>query len=149
MQNVQRIDHIAFIVRLDNLASTVAHVSRLLDITMEGPFVYGTRTLCIDWISGIEIMAPLDEDDETCDAAEYLRNHGEGFWRLVFGVGDLQVAIDRSAVLGYGSRLVSSFVVNKDWENRFERLDQAILDRSSFGRSDHSELAFGQIEPRS
>ncbi|MGE0000434.1 MAG: hypothetical protein AB7N61_25675 [Acidimicrobiia bacterium] len=86
-KNIKRIDHIAICVRPENLEAAVTKFSELLDIKFEGPFPREKAgiTYYLDWESGMEIYAPTNPAI-AADRVQFLEEHGEGMFRLVFGV---------------------------------------------------------------
>src|SRR3954469_19683175 len=116
-QNVNRIDHIAVCVRPENLESAVASFSELLAIKFEGPFISEAAgiTYYLDWDSGMEVYAPCDKM-LAADRIKFLEEHGEGVFRLIFGVADIGDAVARARSLGYDVPIeASAFDLNPQW----------------------------------
>jgi 4-hydroxyphenylpyruvate dioxygenase-like putative hemolysin len=144
-QNAGRVDHVIFIVYLDHIEAAVRAFSELLDLEMDGPYDTqgGVRTY-IDWAAGIEIVAPVDAAVAVAQTA-HLAKHGEGIYRIVFGVASRAKALERAAGLGYEvSRLIDGFLVNDGWRGDFERIDEASLSTPVFGAG----ITFGEIVPK-
>jgi|ERR1700677_1532840 4-hydroxyphenylpyruvate dioxygenase-like putative hemolysin len=145
IQNIQRIDHIVFLVHLENLETAMRDFEQLLDITLSGPHYkpdMGIK-IYVDWESGIEIYAPVNPEIAV-EQSEFLRTRGEGIFRLVFGVADREAAIARAENLGHPIKArVGGFSVTDDWRSVFKRLDEAPLAAPVHG----VWLNFGQLEP--
>lgn len=145
-QNVNRIDHVAILVRPENLESAVDHYSKLLGISFEGPFKSDSAgvTYYLDWTSGLEVYAPHDPV-LAADRFQYLEEHGEGVFRLIFGVPDIGEAVARARSMGHEVPIeASAFDLNPEWEDRFEKMDEALMSEPIHG----IRIAFSQIEPR-
>lgn len=141
-----RIDHIAFMVSPENFDSAIKSMTDLLELTFEGPYDLtdlGTKVV-IDWDAGIEFITVTDPSIATAQA-EFLKTHGDGFYRLVVGVGDLKAALERADAAQIG--LIYQYdglTIDPSWRDRFDRIDEAILEDPSPG----IRIALGQIEPR-
>jgi catechol 2,3-dioxygenase-like lactoylglutathione lyase family enzyme len=127
-----RVDHVALVVRKENLDDAVSRFSALFAIQMEGPFRSAGLTIYINWDAGLELLSP---EDETADnaPARFLRDRGEGLFRLIFGVDDLDAARQRAASSGVRTRDINAFDLNPEWAERYERMDEALLDDPIFG----------------
>ncbi|MGE0308383.1 MAG: VOC family protein [Acidimicrobiia bacterium] len=143
-RNINCIDHIAICVRPENLESAVRQFSELLDITFEGPFPNEKAgiTYYLDWESGMEVYAPTNPA-VAVERVQFLEEHGDGMFRLVFGVSDLDKAVDRARSMDQDVRQVSAFNMNPLWRERFDKMDEALLGTPVHG----VRLAFSQIEP--
>lgn len=141
-----RIDHIAILVRLENLTTAVEHYSNLLDISFEGPFESDVTgiTFYIDWESGMEIYAPRVRELAE-DRFKFLEEHGEGVFRVVFGVPDIDDAVARARGMGHDVPVqLTAFDLNPSWRDRFDRMDEAFVADTVHG----VRIAFSQIEPK-
>ncbi|MBT2523368.1 VOC family protein [Arthrobacter sp. ISL-28] len=140
-----RIDHIAFLVREENFESATSKLARVLDLKFEGPYELtdlGTRVV-IDWDAGIEFITVTDPLIATAQAA-FLDEHGEGFYRLVVGVDDLDSALRRAGDEGLGLIFrYDGLTIDESWKERFDRIDEAVIESPSPG----VRIALGQIEP--
>ncbi|MBT2523326.1 hypothetical protein [Arthrobacter sp. ISL-28] len=146
-QNRGRIDHIAFIVREENFEATVARVASVLSLNFEGPFdntELGFRVV-IDWHAGIEFLTPYDREKAPIQFA-YLDKYGEGFYRLIFGVSDMESSLDRAKEHGLrvGIRM-DGLTLTPDWAERFDRIEEVTVEKPVPG----FYLTLGQIEPKS
>ena len=146
VQNRNRIDHVAFIVRPENFEATTQRVAEVLGLDFDGPYdnhELGLR-VCIDWDAGIEFLTPFDPALATIQVA-YLDKYGEGFYRLVFGVTDLESALRHveDSGLRLGVRM-NGLSLNPDWGERFHRIDEVSIEKPATG----VYLTLGQIEPR-
>jgi 4-hydroxyphenylpyruvate dioxygenase-like putative hemolysin len=145
--NGNRIDHVVFIVRPENLESAAERLAAVLDLTFDGPHddaALGVRLLT-DWKAGIELLTPYDPQVATTQAA-YLEKHGEGFYRLVFGVTDLERAVERARTHGLEiGQPMNGLELNPRWSAEFDRIDEVPVQKPWPG----FYLTLGQIEPRS
>ena len=130
--NAHRVDHVALVVRIENLEKAVSRFSELFAIELEGPFRSPGLTIYINWDAGLELVSPEDETAEN-PPARFLRERGEGLFRLIFGVDDMEAARRRAASAGCQSRRFSPFDLNPDWSARYERMDEVLLDDPVFG----------------
>jgi len=143
-KNINRIDHIAICVRPENLEAAVTHFSDLLDIKFEGPFPSEKAgiTYYLDWESGMEIYAPTNPA-VAVDRVQFLEEHGEGMFRLVFGVPDIGEAAARARSMGQEVFETSAFNLNPEWRTEFDKMDEALLGTPVHG----VRVGFSQIEP--
>lgn len=130
--SAQRVDHVALAVRRENLEKAVARFSELFAIELEGPFRSPGLIIYINWDAGLELVSPEDETAEN-PPARFLRERGEGLFRLIFGVDDMEAARRRAASSGLQTRQLSPLDLNPDWSARYERMDEALLDDPVFG----------------
>lgn len=144
-QNRGRIDHIAFIARPENFTAMAERIATVLDLDFDGPYdnvELGLRVI-IDWHAGIELLTPCDPELATIQTA-YLDKYGEGFYRLVFGVADLDSALKRVTDNGLqvGVRM-NGLKLNPGWTALFDRIDEVSVEKPAPG----FYLTLGQIEP--
>jgi hypothetical protein len=149
-----RIDYVGICVHLENMEDSVHRFSELLGVRFEGPFdsELGLR-VCVDFDSGLEIFAPLTGDAARPAADHYRRflaEHGEGIYRLSFGVGSADEAAERARALGYSVAPAAGpptawqeGSVRPDWEQRFDEWRHAALTEPIHG----VRLSLTQIEP--
>lgn len=144
-QHAGRIDHVVIVVKSENLEEAVVSFNELLEIELEGPFEppgLGTA-IYMDWQAGVMLVSPIDEAIAK-EQAEFLEVHGEGIFRLVFGVADRSVALDRAAKLKYATAwLYDGLTVSPDWKLRYKRIDEGIITPPLHG----VRINFSQIEP--
>jgi hypothetical protein len=148
-----RIDYVGICVQLENMEDCVHRFSELLGVRFEGPFdsEQGLR-VCVDFDSGLEIYAPLTGDAERPAAEPYRRflaQHGEGIYRLSFGVRSADEAAGHGRSLGY---LVAPAAgpptawqpgsAHPDWDERFDSWRHAALTEPIHG----VRLSLTQIE---
>jgi len=101
-----RIDHIIWIVRPENLERYVDEAARLFGVEFErlsDPAIPGaSKDIYISFDGGLEFIAPLNSDDFMARKyLEFLDERGEGLYGFVFGVGELGSAVAHSRQLGY------------------------------------------------
>lgn len=139
-QNVQRIDHVAFIYWRENHQKAIDQFTKAFGITdWDGPTElthYGVR-IAQSVISGVEVLSPVDNDADTFLTA-HLRAKGEGFFAAVLGVADLRASADAAEKHGFkfqkdekGDRwLIDNMVSNKGepahptWGAKLNRYDE-------------------------
>jgi len=145
-QNRNRVDHVAFLLRPENFDSARARAADLLGLNFEGPYDLDQAGLriCIDWAAGIEFITPVDPANARIQAA-FLDQHGEGFYRLVFGVTDLAAALERACAGGMQAGLrMDGLSIDSAWRDRFARMDEVTIGEVVPGMF----ITLGQIEPR-
>jgi len=123
---------VILIYQPENLAPAMTEIARTLGVTdFEGPFDppgFGL-TVAISFAAGLELIAPSGEAGFAGMAREFLAEHGEGFYGLVYGVDDLSAAEAQAAAAGHprrGERL-DCFSAQPAWRQRFASLDEAVL----------------------
>ena len=92
-KQVGRVDHVTFIYKKENLDSAIKQLGDALGITdWEGPVEFKRFGIlqAQSLEAGVELLAPTGE---TGFIADYLREHGEGFFALILGVDDLDKAV--------------------------------------------------------
>ncbi len=111
-QHINHVDHVVFIYRLENFETAKEQFSKALGINdWDGPAelpyfgVLHTQSLS----TGMEILAPLQEGTPFDD---YLRERGEGFFALVYGVANVRKAAEEAQARGIQFHLDES---GKPW----------------------------------
>lgn len=143
-QAKQRIDHIAIIVRPENLDAYVEKFSQLLGVSFDDSIHAedaGVRA-ALSWDSGLEIVAPLREEGRYW---ERLQRFGEGCTVLVFGVEDIDEAADRANEMGIETR-EWRFDPSYPWLRRFRSFREVKVE--AFPPEFVMELTFSEIVPR-
>ncbi len=110
---IDRVHHLAFVVA--DLDRAVARFERLLGVKVaERGFVAsrGAEVVIFRLANiNLEVAAPATADSEL---HRHLDQHGEGFYHIGFGVGDVQRTY--SQLVDSGVRMVSSpYSAYKDW----------------------------------
>jgi len=144
-QAKQRIDHLAIIVRPENLDAYVEKFSKLLGVSFDDSIYAedaGVRA-ALSWDSGLEIVAPLREEGRYW---ERLQRFGEGCTVLVFGVDDIDAASDRANDMGIETR-EWRFDPKYPWLRRFSSFREVKVE--AFPPEFAMELTFSEIIPRS
>lgn len=143
-QPVNRVSHVVYCLRPENLDRAAAFFSEVLGARFEDSSrpELGLRIL-ISLESGIELIAPSPELGATpARFTEFLEQHGEGVYDLVYGVRDLDETIARAATHGVGVTHRGSFAHLPPWKGRMDVLDEAHLE-PVFG----IHVTLGRIEP--
>jgi len=142
-QNIQRIDHVVMVAEPQNVDSAAKTFAKLLDIEWEGPFdaqEVGLRCY-VCWDAGLELVAPFDKS-KMPDMADFLATHGEGVYRIVFGVADREAALARAQSMGLEVLFRNDALkFNPQWKDRFARIDLSGVTPVHGVR-----INFGQIE---
>jgi 4-hydroxyphenylpyruvate dioxygenase-like putative hemolysin len=140
------IDHVVILVHLENLESARISFGELLALEWDGPYDITERgfRIFVSWDGGIELMAVTDAS-LAVEQADHLAHHGEGLYRLIFGVPDIEQALERARALGVdGARRIDGLQIDPSWSKRFKRIDEASLPSPGHG----VRLTLAQIEPR-
>ena len=101
-----RIDHVIWIVRPENIERYVEEATRLFGVEFErlsGPSLDGaSKDIYISFDGGLEFIAPLTPTDPMSRKfQDFLDEHGEGLYGLVFAVDRLVDRITDARQLGY------------------------------------------------
>ncbi|MGB8363183.1 MAG: VOC family protein [Rhizomicrobium sp.] len=146
-RNVNRIDHVAAIVRPENFEATIAKISNALQIAFYGPFEredLGLR-VAVALDAGIELITPLSTDENN-PAVVSLNKFGERWVSVVFGVRDVDETCDRLEKLGHAPQIRHSGLTGVEpYLDRLTRLDEARFDADLFGGL---PIVFATIEER-
>ncbi|MGE0308384.1 MAG: VOC family protein [Acidimicrobiia bacterium] len=110
-----RINHVAWVVKPENIDRYVHDASLLFGVEFErlgDPDVPGaTKVIFMSFDGGLEFIAPLTTADASAKRfQDFLDEHGEGLYGLVFAVDSLDDRIAEARTLGYpaGDPLQSS-----------------------------------------
>lgn len=156
-QKIDHVNHVCFLFKLENLERAIEQFTKALGIDdWDGPRsvpqfgVHHAQSLN----SGIELLAPSTTEESMFTA--HLREHGEGFFALTYGVADLGAAIERARANGIGM-----VEIGKEQPLVIDSLDPAVGEapypewKSRLKRYQHVPLLplmglninIGQIEP--
>ena len=135
IRNVNRIDHVAGIVRRENLEDMIARMSEIFDTRFYGPYdrpaMRARVAMSLD--SGIELLAPADDVPEN-PFNKMLAAKGEHWLSVVMGVRDMEATCDHLARLGYKPMMRKSALGgNDEYPDRLTRLEQAVFTPGMFG----------------
>ncbi|KAK6380428.1 hypothetical protein LTS17_005618 [Exophiala oligosperma] len=125
-QNVQRIDHVAYVFYKENIPSVIETLSNAFGIT--------------DWDGPAEMEAFGILQAQSF--SQHLREKGEGFFALIFGVADLRRSAEAATKKGIqfkrgpdGEWLLIDSMKNKhggpahaSWANKLHRYDEYWLE---------------------
>ena len=143
-QPIQRISHVQLVYPLADFEQALTQLTAVLGIEdwdrFEVPF---GLAVAVSMEAGIEVVAPLTADHPWNDE---LRRRGAGVWAFVFGVADLDSAVDRASAAGVGLRAPAFDVIaNKEGRlpEHFDVLREAPLEVFA-----NLEIRLGQIEPK-
>ena len=105
-----RLDHIVWVVRRENMKAYVERAEKLFHADFEhlyGPDITGLGVESyISWETGLDFVTPLDTDSPLAASLQaHLDAKGEGVWGFVFGVGDVHKAVAEAHDLGFGGEV--------------------------------------------
>jgi 4-hydroxyphenylpyruvate dioxygenase-like putative hemolysin len=143
-QPIDRVSHVVYCVKPENLDRAAAFLSEALGAKFEDSSrpELGLRIL-ISLQSGLELIAPSPElGVAPARFTDFLTNHGEGVYDVVYGVRDLDETIERAAAHGVGVTHRGSFADLPPWKGRMDVLDEAHLEPVC-----GLQLTLGRIEP--
>ncbi|KAJ9646676.1 hypothetical protein H2204_000368 [Knufia peltigerae] len=95
VQQINHVSHVCFIVRKENLQLFKDQLTRAFNVTdWDGPLeVTPMGLLQTGSIStGLEIIAPLDDQDEDNVFTQHIQAKGEGLFSVIYGVKDVELA---------------------------------------------------------
>lgn len=148
-QFMNHIDHIAWLAYFENIERYAQQLSELCGVKLLGPYMREDMGICI-YISprgGLEIIAALDHVETPFNAVlkEQLRSRGEGVAAVIFGVPDLDEAMDHARTLGYAPGEVVSIdsypaAGPPPWVSHYEVLKESVI--ASFM---NTTLLFGEV----
>jgi hypothetical protein len=135
IRNINRVDHVAGVVRRENLDTVIARMSEIFDTCFYGPFdrpaMRAQVAMSLD--AGIELLAPADDDPEN-PFNKMLAAKGEHWLSVVMGVRDMDATCDHLARLGYKPMMRKSALGGTDeYPDRLSRLEQAVFASGLFG----------------
>lgn len=140
-QNVGRIDHIVFAYHnRENQLNAQKQFSDLLKIDDWddlGEIEEGGVRVIISWKSGLELLCRTKEESILKD---HLANHGEGFYSLVFGVADLDDAVNHIKTQG-----ANAYYLPRPPEGVFKHME--ITREAVVGEVGAINLILGEFKP--
>jgi hypothetical protein len=143
-RSVNRLDHIAILVKLENLETYKQLLTDTLGVAWDEAVPNESAGVIAlpSWDSGLELIAPLRPSGTIHDRIE---RFGEGTVSIVFGVADLEKGVER-AVAG-GGQFIFNLVLAGDepWLKRFETFKEAKV--KIFPDHFSSTVTLGEIVP--
>jgi 4-hydroxyphenylpyruvate dioxygenase-like putative hemolysin len=108
-----RLDHIVWVVRKENIVAHVERAAKLFHADFEhlyGPDVTGLGVESyISWETGLDFVVPLDRESPlSASLQDFLDAKGEGIWGFVFGVADVHKAVAEAHELGFTDGTVTT-----------------------------------------
>jgi len=147
IRNVNRIDHVAALIRPENLEAVADRMAEVFRTKFYGPFdrpAAGLR-IATSLDVGIELVSPLDDNPEN-PLNKMLAERGEHWMSVVVGVGDMDATCDHLARLGYKARVRRQGLTGEEpYAHRVTSMEQAMYDPDLSGGL---PLAFCCIEER-
>jgi hypothetical protein len=135
IRNVNRVDHVAGVVRPENFETIIARMSEVFETTFDGPFerpAMGAR-MATSLDAGIELLTPSNDDPEN-PFNKMLAARGEHWISVVMGVRDMDATCDHLARLGYKPAMRKAGLAGTgDYPGRLTRLEQAMFGPGLFG----------------
>jgi hypothetical protein len=143
-QSIQRVDHVAILVKEENARFYASRLSAILGIRFEEPLVndeYGVLII-VSWDAGLEIIAPIREQGGYWDR---LQRYGEGSAAIVFGVANMDEAIERAGANGATVPFEARLNGTEPWLARFSSFREARL--SELGENLSCSFSLSEIVP--
>lgn len=140
---VNRVDHVTWISRLENIESNVAD----LEAVTGGNLLRFQRedmgfVMYIDWDAGLEVVAPMDgRTDFNVSLHDWLEARGEGLMAVVFGVENLEKHKQALEAKGIPIGPPMDDLPTSPWHDRLVLRERAVL-QPVIG----SSLILGQID---
>jgi hypothetical protein len=135
IRNVNRIDHVAGVVRRENFEAVIARMSEVFATRFYGPYdrpaMRARVAMSLD--TGIELLSPADDDPES-PFNKLLAAKGEHWLSVVMGVRDMDATCDHLARLGYKPMMRKSALGgSEEYPDRLTKLEQALFAPGLFG----------------
>lgn len=142
-QAKQRVDHLAIIVYPENLDAYIEKFTKLLGVTFDDVVRAEDAGVAaaLSWDSGLELVAPLRKEGRYW---ERLERFGEGCTVLVFGVDDIDEAVERAHQMGIETR-EWRFNPKFSWLRRFQSFRETKVE--AFPPEFVMGLTFSEIVP--
>lgn len=135
IRNVNRIDHVAGVVRREHFEEVIARMSEVFGTKFYGPFdrpAMGAR-VAMSLDTGIELLSPASDDPEN-GFNKLLAAKGEHWLSVVMGVRDMDATCDHLARLGYKPMMRKSALGGSDrYPDKLTSLEQAVFAPGLFG----------------
>ena len=143
-QSINRLDHVAFLVRRENIPKFKKQLSDTLGVKWDEEVVYEKAGMMVvpSWDAGIELVAPLHESGQLW---ERIQKFGEGSCTLVFGVRDLDSSVQRVEENGGVFMFNIELDGDEPWLKRFRVFREARV--KLFDTEFATGFTLGQIEP--
>lgn len=144
-QAINRLDHLAILVKYENVEKYKKQFSDVLGIVWDEAVVNQSAGVIAvpSWDSGLELIAPMQQSGRYWDR---IQKFGEGSVTIIFGVPDLDAAIKRAEENGAPLRFNIKLEGNEPWLKRFKVFREAKVDM--FEEEFASTITLSQIEPR-
>jgi 4-hydroxyphenylpyruvate dioxygenase-like putative hemolysin len=143
-QSIQRVDHVAIIVKEENARCYAGRLSAVLGIRFEEPLINDEHgvLIIISWDAGLEIIAPTRQQGAYW---ERLQRYGEGSAAIVFGVANMDEAIERARANGATVPFEARLNGTEPWLARFSSFREARL--SELGENLSCSFTLSEIVP--
>ena len=119
-QFINRVDHIVYISKLENIDANIASLEAITDANLERCERPDMGALiCVDWSAGLEVVAPLGPlSDINANLYKRLETHGEGLIAVVYGVEDLEAHMVKLQAKGFEIGPLMETDPVEPWYNR-------------------------------
>ena len=143
-QAINRLDHLAILVKYENFGQYKQRFSDVLGIAWDEEVVNESAGVIAvpSWDSGLELIAPMQQSGRYWERIE---KFGEGTVTIVFGVANLDAAVARAEDHGAPLRFNIELTGDEPWLNRFKLFREAKIDM--FEEEFAATLTLSQIEP--
>jgi predicted enzyme related to lactoylglutathione lyase len=143
-QAINRLDHLAILVKYENIEKYKKHFSDVLGIVWDEAISNDSAGVIAvpSWDSGLELIAPMRPEGRYW---ERIQKFGEGTVTIVFGVPDLDAAIKRAGENGAPLRFNIVMTGDEPWLSRFKTFREAKIDM--FPEEFAATVTLSQIEP--
>jgi 4-hydroxyphenylpyruvate dioxygenase-like putative hemolysin len=100
---INHVDHVAWVSKWENLDANIAHLEAITGARLgRFPSDDGSRIVCVDWTTGLEVVAPMGEPCEGNAALRgRLESHGEGVVAVIYGVENLEAHMSKLEAMGH------------------------------------------------
>jgi len=119
-QFINRVDHVVYISKLENIDANIAALEAITDANLERCERHDMQALiCVDWAAGLEVVAPLGPRSEiNAGLYDRLETHGEGLIAVVYGVEDLEAHMAKLQAKGFEIGPLMETDPIEPWYNR-------------------------------
>lgn len=120
-----RVDHVAWVCFPKNYDRNIEFLSKLGGIPLDGPHdkpEQGIR-IAISWETGLEVISPIEGSKGVAAiGANQLLERGEGIYGVLFGVADMDAALERASAAGYtpGNLIRGGLDPHAPWAGKYK-----------------------------
>jgi hypothetical protein len=142
--NVNRLDHVAILVKAENIETYKKLMSDTLGITWDEAVPNESAGVIAvpSWDAGLELIAPMRPSGTIW---ERIQRWGEGTVTLVWGVADMDTAVAHATAHGGQFLYNIEMAGDEPWLKRFETFKETKV--KIFPDDFASTVTFGEIVP--